>query len=279
VDVNGIQLRVVEEGPADGPPVLLLHGFPDSADLWRHQIPVLANAGFRVIAPDQRGFGQSDKPEGVDNYALPTLLGDVVGVLANLGVERTHIVGHDWGALVAWIFAMSFPDRVDRLAALSVGAPGGRSIDDIEQQEKSWYMLFFQHEGLAEEALQRDDWRLFRAWLRNAADVDRYLADLSRPGALTAGLNWYRANARPEIMFGGGRTGLPEVQAPTLGIWSTGDAYLTERQMTASADEVKGPWRYERIEGPSHWIPLDAPDRVNELLLDHLNGPGQPPRP
>jgi pimeloyl-ACP methyl ester carboxylesterase len=271
MQVNGLELRVVEAGPADGTPVLLLHGFPDSADLWRHQIPALAGAGYRVIAPDQRGFGQSDKPQAVDDYAIPLLLGDVVGVLDQLGIQRAHVVGHDWGALVAWIFAMSFPDRVDRLAVLSVGAPGGRTIDDIEQHEKSWYMLFFQYQGLAEETLQQDDWRLFRAWVRDTTDVERHIADLSRPGALTAGLNWYRANARPEVIISSGRGGLPEVNVPTLGIWSTGDAYLTERQMTASADVVKAPWRYERIEGVDHWIPVGAPDRLNQLLLEHLS--------
>ncbi|MFI5317863.1 MAG: alpha/beta fold hydrolase [Myxococcota bacterium] len=269
VEVNGVRLHVHERGPSSGAPVLLLHGFPDSSSLWRQQVPALVGAGYRVIAPDLRGFGSSDRPPGVDAYAIPTLIGDAAGLLDALGVPRAHVVCHDWGAALGWGLAMFLPDRVERLVALSVGHFGSFFETNLEQREKSWYMLFFQYEGIAEDALRAGDWKLFRAWTRNHSELPSWIADLSRPGALTAALNWYRANVNPA------RPGLegmefPPVKAPTLGVWSNGDAYLTESQMIESKRFVTGAWRYERVENASHWLQLDQPERVNALLLDWL---------
>jgi pimeloyl-ACP methyl ester carboxylesterase len=169
---------------------------------------------MRVIAPDLRGSGESDKPDAVEEYELRRSVGDMVAVLDGLGIERAHVVGHDWGAVVAWLLAALVPDRVERLVAMSVGHPNSLRRRSIEQQEKSWYMLLFQFTGVAEQLLMRDDWKLFREWLRNDGDIDRYVTDLSRPGALTAGLNWYRANAHPAARAraeaaGAGRLGRP----------------------------------------------------------------------
>jgi pimeloyl-ACP methyl ester carboxylesterase len=267
--VDGTSLHVVEAGK--GVPVLLLHGFPDSSHLWRHQVAALTDAGFRVIAPDLRGFGRSDKPQAVQDYALPILLGDVTGIMDRLGVECTHVVGHDWGAALAWMLAALFPDRVHRLVALSVGHPAVFATLPIEQREKSWYMLLFQFQGIAEQMLRADDWKLLRELLRGQGDFDRYVEDLDRPGALTAALNWYRANVAPQAEAPA-FADLPRVQAPTLGVWSTGDHHLIEAGMIRSAEQVAGPWRYERIEGAGHWIPVDAPDRLNGLLREFLRG-------
>ena len=165
--MNGIHLHVHEAGPKSGKPVLLLHGFPDSSSLWRNQIPALAAAGYRVIAPDLRGFGESDKPANVDAYAIPTLLGDALGIYESLGLSRAHVVCHDWGAALGWGLAMFTPDKVERLVALSVGHFGSFFETNLEQREKSWYMLYFQYEGIAENALTANDWKLFRAWTRN----------------------------------------------------------------------------------------------------------------
>lgn len=269
IEVQGLSLHVVDEG--EGDTVLLLHGFPDSSYLWRHQIPALVEAGFRVIAPDLRGFGESDRPERVEAYALPTVLGDVVGILDALGVERTHVVAHDWGAPVGWLLATLFPQRVGRLAVLSVGHPSAfGGVENLEQREKSWYMLLFQFEGIAEELLRRNDWELFRAWTRHHPELDRWIPDLERPGALTAALAWYRANVHPRSALED-TPALPPTPVPTLGVWSTGDAYLTERQMLDSARFVSGPWRYERIEDSSHWMQLDQPERLNALLVEFLS--------
>jgi pimeloyl-ACP methyl ester carboxylesterase len=263
---DGVTLAVLDEG--EGTPVLLLHGFPDSSRLWRNQVPALVEAGLRAIAPDLRGFGESDKPAGVESYGIARSVADMVAVLDALGVERAHVVGHDWGAAVAWGLAAFVPDRVDRLVAMSVGHPMAFRERPLEQREKGWYQLLFQFEE-AEALLARDDWRLFRVWMRNNGDFDHYIPDLSRPGALTAALNWYRANLAPRRELEP-RTPVPPVAAPTLGIWSNGDNYLVEDGMLRSADHVTGPWRYERIEGASHWVMLDAPQQVNELLLEFL---------
>jgi pimeloyl-ACP methyl ester carboxylesterase len=263
---DGIELDVLDEGA--GPAVLLLHGFPDSSHLWRHQVPALAGAGLRVIAPDLRGFGASDRPERVEDYRISRSVADLLAVLDELGVERARVAAHDWGAGVAWLLAALHPDRVERLVAMSVGHPGAQRRT-IEAREKAWYTLLFQFNGVAEELLSRDDWRLLREWLRDEGDIERYVADLSRPGALTAGLSWYRANLHPARQLEPRRP-VPPVAAPTLGIWSSGDPYLTEAQMTGSGEHVTGPWRYERIDGASHWMQLDATERVNELLVEFL---------
>ena len=249
--------------------MLLLHGWPDTGDLWRHQISALTAAGYRTIAPDLRGFGESDMPDAIEDYAITKSVADMVAVLDQLEIERAHVVGHDFGAPVAWALAAFVPDRVEKLVAMSVGHPETRRTRTIEQREKSWYMLLFQFSGVAEELLTRNDWQLFREWLRNDGDIDRYIADLSRPDALTAGLSWYRANVPPHRELGDSPR-VPNVAAPTLGIWSSGDNYLTEEPVVHSAQYVDGPWRYERIENASHWLQLDQPDRVNELLVDFL---------
>ncbi|MFL6068951.1 MAG: alpha/beta fold hydrolase [Gaiellaceae bacterium] len=264
---DGVTLAVADEG--EGPAVVLLHGFPDSSRLWRNQVPVLVGAGFRVVVPDLRGFGESDRPDAVEAYAIRHSVADVVAILDALEIERAHVVGHDWGAAVAWLFTAFLPARVDRLVALSVPHPATLRERTIEQREKAWYQLWFQFPGVAEEVLPRDDWKLMRELLRGAGDIAQYVADLSRPGALTAALNWYRANAAPQRELEQ-MPPLPPVAAPTLGVWSSGDNYLTEERMLRSGEHVSGPWRYERVEGASHWLQLDAPERVSELLLEFL---------
>jgi len=261
-----VVLHTVDEGA--GHPVVLLHGFPDSSDLWRHQIPALTGAGFRAIAPDLRGFGRSPRPERVEDYALPIVVGDVIALLDDLGLEQADVVGHDWGSALGWALTSRFPERVRRFVAVSVGHPAVRRYLGIEQREKSWYMLLFQF-AEAEQLLAAHDWKLLRELLRNDGDIDRYLEDLSRPGALTAALNWYRANLAPRLQLQPPPP-LAPVQSPVLGVWSAADHYLVEDHVRLSKQFVSGPWRYERIENASHWVPLDAPDRLNDLLVEFL---------
>ena len=265
VEVNGVGIEYQVTG--QGRPVVLLHGFPDSGRLWRHQVPALAGAGFQVIVPDLRGYGRSGQPEAVEAYSMALLAGDVMAILAELGIGRAHVVGHDWGAALAWALASFAPGSVDHLVVLSVGHPA-TFRRTLEQCEKSWYMLLFQFPGIAERWLTEDDWANFRSWGRHP-DADQVIADLAANGSLTPGLNWYRANVRPESWVAR-PVQLPPVQAPTMGIWSTGDGALTEIQMTDSAENVAGPWRYERLDGPGHWLQLEAPDQLNTLLLDFL---------
>jgi pimeloyl-ACP methyl ester carboxylesterase len=270
IETNGVTLSVFVDGPDDGRPVLLLHGFPDSANVWRHQIAALNEAGFRTIAPDQRGYRESDAPADVEGYAAPNLAMDAIGVLDALGIEQAAVVGHDWGASIAWLVATFAPDRVERLAVASVGHPTAFFLDGgFAQKQMSWYMLFYQAEGIAEEWFSRDGFANFREFARDPVDFDAYVEDMSKPGRLTAALNWYRATVGPAA-FAAPPLELPPVACPVLGIWSTDDYALTEVQMTASEKYVAGPWRYERIEGVGHDIPVAAPDGLNELLLGFL---------
>ena len=264
VEVNGVGTEYQVTG--QGRPVVLLHGFPDSGRLWRHQVPALAGAGFQVIVPDLRGYGRSGKPEAVEAYALSLLAGDVTAILADLDIGAAHIVGHDWGAALAWALASFAPGRVDHLVVLSVGHPA-TFRRTLEQCQKSWYMLLFQFPGIAERWLTDGNWANLRR--SGHPDADQVIAELEANGSLTPGLNWYRANVPPEYWVRP-PIQLPPVQAPAMGIWSTGDGALTEVQMTDSAQNVAGPWRYERLDGPGHWLQLDAPDQVSALLLDFL---------
>jgi pimeloyl-ACP methyl ester carboxylesterase len=288
VHVNGIDLHLAEAGPGSGPPVVLLHGFPESWKMWRHQVPALAGAGHRVLAPDLRGFGKTSRPAEVEAYRLRTLVADVTDLLDLLGIERASVVGHDWGAGLAWRVAMFAPGRVERLVAVSVGHPLAGIATGLAQWRMSWYMPWFLLPGVAERVLPADDWAFYRRWAWSDAergqdpDLDRQLADLSRPGALVAGLNWYRANIDPVAFVAPdpARFSLPTVACPTMGVWSSDDFALTEAQMTHSERYVTGPWRYERIEAVDHWVPVHAPDRLNRLLLEFLPGePAQPPQP
>ena len=261
-----MNLAVQESG--EWTPVLLIHGFPDSHRLWRHQVGPLNDAGYRTIAPDLRGLGESPKPEGVEHYRLPTIVQeDLVPLLE----EPAHVVGHDWGAALAWALALMRPDLVRSLVVLSVGHPNMRATRTLESREKAWYQLLFQFDE-AEELFLREDAKLLREWISPAADVEQYVADLTRPGAMTAALGYYRANLHPrnELAY----RPLPPCTVPTLGVWSSGDRYLTERQMRGSGEHCANGFRYERVEDATHWMQLDQPERVTELLLSHLSARG-----
>jgi pimeloyl-ACP methyl ester carboxylesterase len=263
-----VNLHVQTSG--EGTPVLLIHGFPDSHRLWRHQIGPLTEAGFRTIAPDLRGLGESPKPTEVEAYRLPTIVQeDLIPLLDE--AAPAHVVGHDFGAALAWTIALLRPDLVRTLSVLSVGHPNMRATRTLESREKGWYQLLFQFPE-AEELFLRDDAKLFREWIAPAADVEEYVADLSRPGAMTAALSYYRANLHPrnELAF----RELPPCTVPTLGLWSSGDRFLTERQMQGSGEHCTAGFRYERVEDATHWMQIDQPERVTELLLSHLSARG-----
>jgi pimeloyl-ACP methyl ester carboxylesterase len=270
IDIGDVALHVRDSG--EGTPVVLLHGWPDTGDLWDHQSHVLTAAGYRTIVPDLRGFGASSKPTDVAAYATPVQVGDVVGILDALGVDRAHVVGHDWGAGIAWLTAAFAPDRVASITALSVGHPASFGSAGWRQRQLSWYMLLFQFRGIAEQWLSADGFRNLREWSAHP-QIDAVIQRLSEPGALTASLGIYRANLPPESLVAPPPE-LPRVTAPAMGVWSSRDLALTEENMTNSAKFVAGPWRYERIEGAGHWMQLDAPDEVDALLLDFLSGSG-----
>ena len=271
IDVDGVGLEVSAAGT--GPAVLLLHGFPDTHELWRHQVAALTAAGFRTIAPDLRGFGASDRP---GSYDVGAHVGDLLGVLDRLAVPAAHVVGHDWGAAIGWTLAALAPDRVRSHVALSVGHPAAFARGGFAQREKSWYMLLFQFEGVAEQWLSADGFANLREWSGHP-DADPVIARLAEPGALTAALGIYRDSLPPSSLVAP-PPALPPVTAPTLGVWSSGDRFLIEEPMIASGAYVTGPWTYARVEDAGHWMQLDRPQAVNRLLLDFLTRVESPAR-
>lgn len=261
--VNGIRMHAVMVG--EGPVVMLLHGFPDTHVVWRKQIGVLAAAGYRVLAPDLRGYGHTDAPPGVHEYRLEKCRADLLALLEALRIDRVDLVGHDWGALIAWQLAAMAPDRIRRFAALSAGHPSAIARAGIVQHLRLSYMLGFNLPGIAERALRAQDWFLMRQFTREVGQIDYWKRDLAPPGRLTAALNYYRANrslALPQPM--------PRIAIPVMGMWSDRDPALGERQMRDSARYVDASFRFERVRGADHWLQLTAPERVNTLLLDFL---------
>lgn len=262
VQVGGIDLQVECRG--EGPPVLLLHGFPDSLRLWHALAPRLVAGGFRTIAPDQRGFGASGAPAGRRHYVIERLVDDATELLAALGVrEPVHVLGHDWGAVVAWCLAMLRPDAVRSAVAVSVGHPREYALAGREQKLKGLYTVGWQFPGIAERWMQANDWARMRRWLRQHPDAQACIADLARPGRLTAGFNWYRANLLPALA-----RRWPACTVPMLGIWGSEDHCLAEDQMARSGRRVSGRWRYQRIDGAGHWLPLEQPERIASLAAD-----------
>jgi pimeloyl-ACP methyl ester carboxylesterase len=271
-DVGDVRLHYASAG--DGPLVVLLHGFPEFWYAWRHQIPALARAGYRAVAPDLRGYNFSGKPRGVHAYRIPALVEDVAGLIRACGASRATVVGHDWGGLVAWAFAMQHPELLDRLVVLNSPHPKSmaRAIRTRQQLLKSWYVFFFQLPWVPEVALRSGG---FAALVRDLqrdpvvpgvfgpSDLGRYATAWAQPGALTAMLNYYRALGRTGV----GVTRRP-ILAPVLVIWSERDRYLGRELADPDPDLVPNA-RVERIDA-SHWVQNEQPERVNELMLGFL---------
>ena len=278
VTSGGVDLHVRHAGREGGAgertdAVVLLHGWPDSSVVWEHQIRSLAAAGHRVLAPDLRGFGLSDRPVGRAAYTMATLVADVLAVMDDAGVERADVVGHDWGAVLAWSVAAAAPQRVRSTVAVSVGHPSALGAGGLAQARASWYFALFMVPGLAERVLPARGWAFLRAaW--GGADpagcpgLARQVADLSRPGALTASMNLYRANV--PALVAGARRPARRVAGPVMGVWSSRDPAMTRAQMESSGRFVDGQWRFEVVQGVDHWVPVRAPERLDALLQDFL---------
>ncbi|MEX2100522.1 MAG: alpha/beta hydrolase [Acidimicrobiia bacterium] len=259
------------DGPDDADLVLLLHGFPETSWEWRAQLPALATAGYRAVAPDQRGYAEGARPSAVEEYSVVKLAADTVGFADTLGAERFHVVGHDWGGAVAWVCAALYPDRVRTLTSVSTPHPTAmrKSILEGEQREKSAYMDVFRAEG-AEDLFLGNDAEVMRSTFESfgfdAETIDEYMRVLRGPGAMTGGLNWYRAND----FAASGDFALPPITVPTMYVWPDADEYLGREAAEATAEYVDGPYRFEVLEGVSHWAPEEAAVALNALLVDHL---------
>ena len=310
VDTNGVRLRVTEAGDRGAPVVILAHGFPELAYSWRHQIPALAAAGYHVLAPDQRGYGGSSRPDAVEAYNIHELTADLVGLLDDVGAERAAWIGHDWGAIVVWNAPLLHPDRVAAVAALSVPVVPRAKVPPTQAFRKTFgenffYMLYFQEPGVADAELDADPARTMRRMmggLRASGDrsaairmvapgpegfVDRLPEPEELPAwisqaeldhyisefsrtGFTGGLNWYRNLDRNWETT-------PElvdakITVPSLFIGGTADPVLSFTRADRAANVITGPYRQVMIDGAGHWLQQERPDEVNAALLDFLNG-------
>ena len=255
---------MVDDGPLDGPPVVPLHGFPQRATSWAKVTPLLAEAGFRTYAPDQRGYAPGARPRGRRAYAATELVDDVVALIDRIGAP-VHLVGHDWGAAVAWGVAARHADRLASLTAVSVGHSEAfkRALRTSDQALRSWYMVLFQL-PLVPERLLSGKWFAQR-FLGGSGMTDemiaRYRVEIVDAGALTGGLNWYRAipfSLADEV---------PDVSVPTTFVWSDGDAALGRRMAELTKDHVDGPYEFIELAGASHWIPEERPAELAEAII------------
>jgi epoxide hydrolase 4 len=275
--VNGVRLHYVEAG--SGPLVVLLHGFPEFWWSWRWQIPALVEAGYRVIAPDQRGYASSEKPVGWRQYRIELLAADVAALIREAGEERAFVVGHDWGAAVAWMVATLHPEVVERLAILNVPHPDTMQrtlMRSPKQLLHSWYMFFFQIPWLPERLLGRGGRdALARAYgdaregAFTDADLDRYVEALKGAEGFRGPINWYRAALRTPI--GRARRLYRPIPAEVLVIWGEQDRFLMASMAQPSAELVPHV-RVERLPDASHWVQHDEPERVNALLAEFFAG-------
>jgi len=271
IPAGGFTFTAREAGPADGVLMLFLHGFPQSSYEWRHQLAAFGEAGYHAVAPDLRGYSPGARPDGVEHYRAAALVGDVVAMADALGAERFHLVGHDWGAAVAWHTAGRRPERLASLTAVSVPHPAAMSAamaTDEEQRAKSAYIKLFRLEGKAEDVLLEDDARRLRGMLRGydfgAADIEEYVGRLRDRATLTAALNYYRAMSRADV------EAMEPVTTPALHVWGTADQALGRTGAEATAEHVQGPYRFEALDGVSHWVPEEAAERLSQLVLDHV---------
>jgi len=270
---NGIRLHSAIAGPEDGEPVFLLHGFPEAWFGWEAQIRPLAEAGFRVIAPDQRGYNLSDKPRGVSGYRMEALVDDILGLADGLGYERFHLAGHDFGAMVGWGLAMRNPERLKRLAIANVPHPvvfQDYARTHLSQMLKSWYAVFFQIPGLPERVVRAGNWRFLTSAMPDGLseeELDRYRKAWDQPGAMTGMINWYRASLR--------RSRKPtedyRIQVPTLVLWGRQDPHLSY-EMAPLSVALCDDGHLVTFDDATHWVLHDKPGEVSQLLVEHFSG-------
>ncbi len=276
IETNGIRLHVVEAGPKSGPPIILLHGFPEFYYGWRKQIPALAEAGFRVIAPDQRGYNLSDKPKGIRSYQLTELTSDILGLIDALDYEKVNLVGHDWGAVVAWAISIQNPNRLHRLGIINVPHPVvfRKFLQrDLEQLRRSWYAMMFQLPWLPEAGMRANDWRGAERALRGSGkihtfakeDIAEYKKAWSQPDAITSMINWYRAAFWYPPHFSDDM----RVKIPTLMLWGTKDVALTHRMARPSIDYCDD-GKLIFFPEATHWVQHEEAEEVNRNLLEFI---------
>jgi len=264
--------------------LLLLHGFPDFWYVWRFQISALAKH-FRVVAPDLRGYNETDKPKSVDKYRLNFLAEDVLGLMNALGEKEAMIVGHNWGGAIAWSLAAYYPEATEKLVILNAPHPNAyttRTCGLWRQLQKSWYVFFFQTPDIPEEVLSRNDYSFLKNMLLSSLvkkevltneDISAYVNAWSKPGALTAAINYYRANMNPAILFSERSIAFPKIKSPTLVVWGEQDVALSKDLIIDTDEFVDAPYSIKYFPSCGHWVQLEEPELVNKYLLEFLRTP------
>jgi pimeloyl-ACP methyl ester carboxylesterase len=264
----GLTFDVDDSGPEGAPVVVLLHGFPENRTSWLGMTPHLVEAGFRVVAPDQRGYSPRARPLDRRSYAMKHLVADVLALVDAVGTERVHLVGHDWGGAVAWAFATAHPDRLHTVTSLTTPHPRAMSKAMVVggQALRSWYMGMFQLPGLPELAITSGGGQRFKKGLVDAGlpeeAAERYAAPLRDRDAARAAVNWYRGLPLSKPPTG-------DVTVPAMYVYATEDRFLGRKAADLTADYVSAPYRYEILEGRTHWLPEEAPEEVARLVVEH----------
>ncbi len=297
VETNGVELRVIEAGERDAPVVVLAHGFPELAYSWRHQIPALAEAGYHVLAPDQRGYGGSSAPTAIEDYDITALTGDLIGLLDDVGAERAVFVGHDWGANVVWAAPLLHPDRVAGVVGVSVPPIPRPRVPPTQAFKRIFgdnffYILYFQEPGVADADLGRDpaatmtrlftdpgtvlsgaasevpDTKALPDWISHA-ELDHYIKEFTRTG-FTGPLNWYRNMDRNWALTA--TTPADTITVPSLFIGGADDPVLLFTRRDRATEVVSGPYREVMIDGAGHWLAQERAEEVTRELLAYLSG-------
>ncbi len=269
VEINGVNYHYYDEGQGDRT-ALLVHGMPDTSSIWKELAAMLVKQGYRVVAPDLLGFGESDKPQDVDRYSGELLVNDTLAIIEHLGLSNIDVVGHDWGSFIVWEMVLGRPELFRKHVALSVGHPGAMFGDmSIESVQENWYM-YMNCQTHAGELYAYNDFKFLReSFLPSHPGLDEVCDRLKDTEAMNSMLNWDRANQVLSFYLAHsmGEMNYDNCQIPTMGIWSKGDVYLSEKWVTVSKDFMDAEWRYESVEG-SHWMMLDNSEVVCRLILD-----------
>lgn len=282
LQANGLRFGALVDGPPDGELVILLHGFPEGAEMWLRQIAALGKAGRLAVAPDLRGYGKTDAPEGVEQYAIDHLVADVTALIKAFGRNEAHIAGSDWGALVAWFFASRHQEMTKTLTVLSVGHPAAlaaAAAEDADQQERSRYVGLFLLEGKAEEVLAAENLRRLRAMFRLGPNpdavpksvVEAFMRSIARPGRLTAALNYYRANLSGDRAWASMHPEAVKVAAPTILMWGDQDPALGRRSAEETGQHLSGDYRLVVLQGAGHWLQFERADEVSRTMVEAVS--------
>jgi len=277
VQANGIRFRAMVDGPPQADMFILLHGFPEGAESWSRQVDSLAKTGSLAVAPDLRGYGLTDAPEGTDSYAIGHLVDDVAALIKAFGRASAHVAGHDWGAVIAWFFAARHPEMTKTLTVLSVGHPAALAAaarEDQDQRERSRYIDLFLMEGKAEQVLAADDYRRLRSMYAIGPNpeavprsvIEHFTRSLARPGRLTAALNYCGANMSAGAEAWAQMANIGPIKPSTVLLWGDQDPALGRRGAETTSGHVEGDYRLEVLEGAGHWLQFERPDEVSRAL-------------